>query len=292
VTPPGGSAAFVPDQPESAGAGAGALAVAGPEPMIELRDIRASYGAIEVLHGVNLVLPVGGVLAVLGPNGAGKSTMLRLVCGLHEPTSGDLFLGGRRVNGVDPVSLSRAGLCTIPEGRGIFPNLTVRENLQMVTYRGISRKEVEERAFQYFPRLGERRTQMAGTMSGGEQQMLAVARAIASNPSVLLLDELSMGLAPLIVDQLYEAVRAISADGVTILVVEQFAAAVLDVADTAAVMVNGRVVLTGTPSEIEDDLSDVYLGGEATKHLSTSDNPLADISDLEDPLADPNPTQR
>jgi branched-chain amino acid transport system ATP-binding protein len=290
VTPEGGSAAYVPDQPVAAGSGA--VAVAAADPMIELRDIRASYGAIEVLHGVDLVLPVGGVLAVLGPNGAGKSTMLRLVCGLHEPTSGDLFLGGRRVNGVDPVELARAGLCTIPEGRGVFPNLTVRENLQMVTYRGISRKQVEERAFSYFPRLGERRTQMAGTMSGGEQQMLAVARAIASDPSVLLLDELSMGLAPLIVDQLYEAVRAISADGVTILVVEQFAAAVLDVADTAAVMVHGRVVLTGTPSEIEGDLSEVYLGGEATQHLAAADNPLADISAIDDPLADPNPTQR
>ena len=200
------------------------LTVTIPEPMLELRDIRAGYGAIEVLHGLNLKVPAGGVLAVLGPNGAGKSTMLRIVAGIHAPASGDVMLGGRRVNGVDPVSLARAGLCTIPEGRGVFPNLTVKENLQMVTYRGKSRKEVEERAFAYFPRLSERRTQMAGTMSGGEQQMLAVARAIASDPSVLLLDELSMGLAPLIVDQLYDAVRAISAEGVTILVVEQFAA--------------------------------------------------------------------
>jgi branched-chain amino acid transport system ATP-binding protein len=251
------------------------LSVTIPEPMIELRGIRAGYGAIEALHGVNLSVPTGGVLAVLGPNGAGKSTMLRIVAGIHTPSEGDVFLGGRRVNGVDPVSLARAGLCTIPEGRGIFPNLTVRENLQMVTYRGKSRKDVEERAFSYFPRLSERRTQMAGTMSGGEQQMLAVARAIASDPSVLLLDELSMGLAPLIVDQLYDAVRTISAEGVTILVVEQFAAAVLDVADTAAVMVNGRVVLTGTPSEVEADLANVYLGGEPVHHLAPSENPLA-----------------
>jgi branched-chain amino acid transport system ATP-binding protein len=250
-----------------------------PEPLLQLRGVRAGYGAIEVLHGVDLTVPAGGVVAVLGPNGAGKSTMMRVVAGLHTPTSGDVFLGGRRVNGADPVALARAGLCTIPEGRGVFPNLTVKENLQMVTYRGMSRKEVEERAFSYFPRLSERRTQMAGTMSGGEQQMLAVARAIASDPSMLLLDELSMGLAPLIVDQLYEAVRTISADGVTILVVEQFAAAVLDVADTAAVMVNGRVVLTGTPKEVEADLSNVYLGGEVAPRLSTSENPLADVAD-------------
>jgi branched-chain amino acid transport system ATP-binding protein len=220
--------------------------------------------------------------------------MLRVVGGLHTPTAGDIFLGGRRVNGVDPVELARAGLCTIPEGRGIFPNLTVKENLQMVTYRGMSRKEVEERAFSYFPRLSERRTQMAGTMSGGEQQMLAVARAIASDPSMLLLDELSMGLAPLIVDQLYEAVRTISKEGVTILVVEQFAAAVLDVADTAAVMVNGRVVLTGTPKEIEADLSSVYLGGEVASRLSADENPLADPDSVPESeileLADPNST--
>jgi branched-chain amino acid transport system ATP-binding protein len=260
-----------------------------PEPLLELRGIRAGYGAIEVLHGVDLVVPAGGVVAVLGPNGAGKSTMLRVVGGLHPPSGGDIYLAGRRVNGVNPVELARSGMCTIPEGRGIFPNLTVKENLQMVTYRGMSRKEVEERAFSYFPRLSERRTQMAGTMSGGEQQMLAVARAIASDPSMLLLDELSMGLAPLIVDQLYEAVRQISAEGVTILVVEQFAAAVLDVADTAAVMVNGRVVLTGTPKEVEADLSNVYLGGEVASRLATEDNPLADPDSVPE-LADPDST--
>jgi branched-chain amino acid transport system ATP-binding protein len=284
VTPAtAGSDAFAVPNPRSTGErGHEDLSVIVQEPLLELRGVRAGYGAIEVLHGVDLVVPAGGVVAVLGPNGAGKSTMMRVVAGLHAPTAGDVFLAGRRANGADPVALARAGMCTIPEGRGIFPNLTVKENLQMVTYRGISRKDVEDRAFAYFPRLSERRTQMAGTMSGGEQQMLAVARAIASDPSVLLLDELSMGLAPLIVDQLYEAVRTISADGVTILVVEQFAAAVLDVADTAAVMVNGRVVLTGTPKEVEADLSSVYLGGETTTHMSVSENPLAH----------PDPTQR
>ncbi len=284
-----GDSFAVPNQRATLEKGHSGLSVITPEPLLELRGIRAGYGAIEVLHGVNLTVPAGGVVAVLGPNGAGKSTMLRVVGGLHQPTGGDIYLAGRRVNGVDPVELARAGMCTIPEGRGVFPNLTVKENLSMVTYRGLSRKEVEERAFTYFPRLSERRTQMAGTMSGGEQQMLAVARAIASDPSMLLLDELSMGLAPLIVDQLYEAVRQISAEGVTILVVEQFAAAVLDVADTAAVMVNGRVVLTGTPKEVEADLSNVYLGGEVATRLSAQDNPLADRDSIPE-LADPDST--
>jgi branched-chain amino acid transport system ATP-binding protein len=286
MTAAAGDAFGVPNQRATFEKGHSGLSVITPPPLLELRGVRAGYGAIEVLHGVDLVVPAGGVVAVLGPNGAGKSTMMRVVGGLHTPTGGDVYLAGRRVNGVDPVKLARAGLCTIPEGRGIFPNLTVKENLSMVTYRGMSRKEVEERAFSYFPRLSERRTQMAGTMSGGEQQMLAVARAIASDPSMLLLDELSMGLAPLIVDQLYEAVRQISAEGVTILVVEQFAAAVLDVADTAAVMVNGRVVLTGTPKEVEADLSNVYLGGEVAPRLSAEDNPLADPDSVPE-LADP-----
>ena len=290
MTPAAAGDAFtVPSQRATAQRGYSDLSVLTPEPLLQLRGVRAGYGAIEVLHGVDLTVPAGGVVAVLGPNGAGKSTMMRVVAGLHTPTDGDVILGGRRVNGADPVALARAGLCTIPEGRGVFPNLTVKENLQMVTYRGMSRKAVEERAFSYFPRLSERRTQMAGTMSGGEQQMLAVARAIASDPSMLLLDELSMGLAPLIVDQLYEAVRTISADGVTILVVEQFAAAVLDVADTAAVMVNGRVVLTGTPKEVEADLGNVYLGGEAAPRLSTEENPLADPDSIPE-LADPDST--
>lgn len=232
-------------------------------PLLELRGVRASYESIEVLHGVDLAVPAGSVFAVLGPNGAGKTTMMHVISGLLTPTDGDVLIGGTRVNGVAPTQLARHGLCSIPEGRGIFPNLTVRENLWMVTYRGMSRSEVEERAYEQFPRLSERRNQVAGTLSGGEQQMLSVSRAIASEPALLLLDELSMGLAPVIVEQIYEVIARIAAQGVTVLVVEQFASTVLGVADLAAVMVQGRIARAGRPSEIEADLHHAYLGGGA-----------------------------
>jgi branched-chain amino acid transport system ATP-binding protein len=232
--------------------------------VLELRDIHGGYSEIEVLHGVSLAIPPRTVFGVLGPNGAGKTTMLRIAAGLHAPTSGDVLVTGRRVNGASPEELARRGLCTIPEGRGVFPNLTVRENLWMATYRGMKRGEIEDAAFERFPRLAERRHQHAGTLSGGEQQMLSIARAITTNPALLLLDELSMGLAPLIVEQLYEAVRRIAKEGVSVLVVEQFAKTVLAVADLAAVMVNGRIVLQGTPAEVEADLQTAYLGGAPT----------------------------
>ena len=229
-------------------------------PMLSLRGIRAGYGQIEVLHGVDLTLPAGGILAVLGPNGAGKSTLLGTITRTHPVTSGEIRLAGRRINNANPVALARRGICLIPEGRGIFPNLTVRENLRMMTHRGIDRQAIEDRTFAVFPNLRDRGAQVAGTMSGGEQQMLAVARAVASEPALLLLDELSMGLAPRIVEQLYDVVSRLARDGVTILLVEQFAAAVLDIADTAAVMLGGTVVLSGKPSDIRADLGAVYLG--------------------------------
>ena len=230
------------------------------DPVLELVGIRAGYGRIEVLQGVDLVVPPASVVALLGPNGAGKTTTLKVVSGQIVPNAGCVHVTGRHVNGASPDALARAGVCTIPEGRGVFPNLTVRENLEMATFRGPSLGDIEETAYSRFPRLAQKRTQLAGTMSGGEQQMLALSRALATDPALLLLDELSMGLAPIIVSELYDAVGQVAASGVSILVVEQFARTVLGVADYAALMLNGRVVQVGEPADIEDELTAAYLG--------------------------------
>jgi branched-chain amino acid transport system ATP-binding protein len=231
------------------------------ENLVELRGVRAAYGTIEVLHGVDLQVRPGEVMAVLGPNGAGKTTTLKVLAGLHPLAGGDLMVAGRCVNGARPEDLARAGLCLIPEGRGVFPGLTVRENLRMATHRGVSLGSIEEVAYGRFPQLHKRRRQVAGTLSGGEQQMLALARGLSTDPAVLILDELSMGLAPLVVEQLYAQVADLARTGVSVLVVEQFARVVLGVADRAAIMVHGRVSDIGTPREIESKLSSAYLGG-------------------------------
>ena len=251
----------------------GQLSVASPGApaegyLLELQGIRAAYDAIEVLHGVDLAVPAGSVVALLGPNGAGKSTTMNVACGLMVPTAGKVIIAGRDVTGVAPEELARRGVITIPEGRGIFPNLTVRENLQMATYSGRPLNEVEAMTYERFPRLGERRSQLVGTMSGGEQQMLAMARGLASNPAILLLDELSMGLAPLVVEELYNIVAQIASTGVSILVVEQFARTVLGIADLAAIMVHGVIRAVGSPTDIEAELSAAYLGGEKKESKS------------------------
>ncbi|MHB8681881.1 MAG: ABC transporter ATP-binding protein [Acidimicrobiales bacterium] len=248
---------------EAQGAAAGSTLLAPPAPVIELRQVRAAYGRIEVLHGIDLSLAAGTVLALLGPNGAGKSTTLKVASGQLAPTSGCFHVLGRHVNGISPDGLARAGVCTIPEGRAIFPNLTVAENLRMMTYGGASRRDVEQRAYTRFPRLAERRKQVAGTLSGGEQQMLAMSRALSTDPAALLLDEISMGLAPIIVDELYTVVAQIAAEGVAILLTEQFARAALRVADRVALVTQGRVVAEGAPDELPDDLAAAYLGGLA-----------------------------
>ena len=232
-------------------------------PILELRDVHASYGRIQVLHGVDLTVDHGQVVALLGPNGAGKTTTLMVAIGQHQATSGCVHIAGRHVNGVKPDELARIGVCAIPEGCGVFRSLTVRENLKMATYAGGSVAEVTERAIARFPRLGERIDQIVGTMSGGEQQMLAMARGLATEPAILIIDELSMGLAPLIVAELYEIVAGIAREGVSILVVEQFARTVLGVADRAVIMQHGRAVASGSPADLEAELSAAYLGASS-----------------------------
>lgn len=231
--------------------------------VLELIDLRAGYGSIEALHGVDLTVEAGAVVALLGPNGAGKSTVLKVASGQLAPSGGCFHLTGRHVNGVSADALGRAGVGTVPEGRGVFPNLSVADNLRMATHAGISWREAQERAFSRFPRLGERRRQLAGTLSGGEQQMLSMARALATDPALLLLDELSMGLAPVVVERLYAEVAEIASEGVSVLVVEQFARRVLGVAHQAAVLVHGRIQRAGTPDELADDLGAAYLGASS-----------------------------
>jgi len=231
------------------------------EPVVELLGVRAAYGAIEVLKGVDLTVPAGSVVALLGPNGGGKTTTMKIVSGLMPSTSGELRISGRNVTGITATEASRLGICSIPEGRGVFANLTVRENLWVATGTGRKRSEIEDAAYVRFPKLAERRNQLAGSMSGGEQQMLSLSRALGTDPVVLLLDELSMGLAPMIVSQMYDIVGQLAAEGISILVAEQFARVVLPIADTAALMLGGRVVRVGRPAEIEDELSTTYLGG-------------------------------
>ena len=253
------------------------VAGASPSPTVALSaaGVRAGYGRIEVLHGISLEVPKGSALALLGPNGAGKTTLLKAISGQLALTGGTVEVGGRRVGRNATERLARSGVCMIPEGRSIFPNLTVSENLLMYTFRrrGLKSAWVEERAIERFPALGSRRKQLAGTLSGGEQRMLSMARALTTDPEILLLDELSMGLAPLIVEELYGVVgQLVSSEQLTIIMVEQFVQTALSIADHAAIMVNGELVKSGSPDEIRTDVMGAYLGAE-TEGARTSTRP-------------------
>jgi branched-chain amino acid transport system ATP-binding protein len=229
-------------------------------------DVRAGYGRIEVLHGISFEVRSGTSMALLGPNGAGKTTLLNAISGQIPLSAGTVEVGGRRIGRNATERLARSGVCMIPEGRSIFPNLTVSENLLMYTFRqpGMKSRRVEEQAFERFPALAGRRKQLAGTLSGGEQRMLAMARALTTEPHVLLLDELSMGLAPIIVDQLYDIVgQLVASEGLTIVMVEQFVQTALSIADEAAIMVNGELVTRGKPADVHSDVVSAYLGGES-----------------------------
>jgi ABC-type branched-subunit amino acid transport system ATPase component/branched-subunit amino acid ABC-type transport system permease component len=241
---------------------------------LELDGVSAGYGGIDVLQDISLTVRAGEVCAVLGPNGAGKSTALKVMSGQLAPTKGTASINGQPITGVSTDRLVRGGLCVVPEGRGIFPNLTVTENLKMASFAGASYADILEKSFQQFPRLAERRTQLAGKLSGGEQQMLSMARALAVNPSVLLVDELSMGLAPKVVEELYEVLAGIARQGLTILVVEQFAAEVLKVADSGALLINGRITYHGSPDVVGDMISSAYLGGEHAAPVAAAERVL------------------
>jgi branched-chain amino acid transport system ATP-binding protein len=233
--------------------------------LLEAKGVHAQYGWTKVLHGVDFAVEEGGITTILGANGAGKTTTLRAVCGMVK-TAGEIRFDGRRIEGQATEDVVRLGIAHVPEGRGTFVNLTVEENLRLGAYgrRERSRRDEDfERVYQYFPVLRERRAQVAGTLSGGEQQMLAVARALMLRPRLLLLDEPSLGLAPLVVREIFRIVRAINREeGVSVLLVEQNAALALDVADHAYLLETGRVVMSGLAGELRknESIRRSYLG--------------------------------
>jgi len=233
--------------------------------LLEAENLEAQYGWTKVLHGLGFAVESGGITAILGANGAGKTTTLRAVCGMVK-TAGSVRFEGQRIDGMATEDIVRLGIAHTPEGRGTFMELTVEENLRLGAYVRKDRGAIAgdfDRVYQYFPVLGQRQRQQAGTLSGGEQQMLAVARALMSRPRLLLLDEPSLGLAPLVTREIFRIVRAINKDeGVSVLLVEQNAAMALELADHAYLLETGRVVMSGSAAELrkDDSIRRSYLG--------------------------------
>ena len=230
--------------------------------MLTLNDVTAGYGDSIVLRDVNFTVGDGEVVALLGPNGAGKSTLLRTAAGFVKPTSGRVELQGEDLTGRPPHQLANRGLCLLPEGRGIFPSLTVSENLRIQAGRGSSREVIGEVA-ELFPILGSRLRQTAGTLSGGEQQMLALSRAYMTKPKVVLVDEASLGLAPLVIDRIYEALAKLVERGLSVVVVEQYVQRVLELADRVYILSRGEIVRVGEAQTLDsDEIYERYLGVE------------------------------
>jgi len=234
-------------------------------PLLAIDGLSVHYGAIQALHGVSIAVEPGEIVTLIGANGAGKSTTLRAISGLVKPSGGAIAFDGRTLAGLAPHKILRLGLAQVPEGRGIFPNLTVDENLDLGAFVRTNRKDVADdrvRVFELFPRLKERLDQRAGTLSGGEQQMLAIGRALLARPRLLLLDEPSLGLAPQLVQTIFKIIREINATGTTIFLVEQNAHMALRVAHRAYVLEVGRVVMSGLASELaaSEAVKKAYLG--------------------------------
>jgi branched-chain amino acid transport system ATP-binding protein len=237
------------------------------DPALDIRGLRVSYGGVRALHDVSITVPRGAVVALLGPNGAGKSTTLRTVSGVMRAEVGTITSFGRRIDRVPAYRIARQGIVHVPEGRGIFPSLNVRENLEMAAGVGATIDgdgDGIDEATEMFPVLGNRLRQTAGSLSGGEQQMLALARAIMSRPRLLMVDEISMGLAPIVVGHLFEALHTIAATGASLLLVEQYVETALELADYVYVMDKGVIVDVGEPNDMRaSNLAAAYLGGAA-----------------------------
>jgi branched-chain amino acid transport system ATP-binding protein len=244
------------------------LAVAATEagaPLLGLSGVNAGYGSFQALFGVSLAVDAGEAVAVIGPNGAGKTTLMRVISGLLSATSGGIALAGRPLAGLPAHDIVAAGIAHVPENRRLFPRLTVEENLRIGAFIPAARRQLAERlawVYELFPRLKERRNQLAGTMSGGEQQMCAIGRALMSRPRLLLMDEPSAGLAPLAVEQVFELVRRIRAEGFTVLIVEQNVQQVLELVDRAYLLEAGHIRLSGSAAELRENaaIRKAYVG--------------------------------
>lgn len=232
--------------------------------MLEVRDLRSGYGAVEILRGVSLDIHAGEIVAVLGSNGAGKSTFNNTVCGLLKALGGSVHFDGADITRAGTANIVAAGLIQVPEGRRVFPNLTVLENIELGSYRRgrAHRARNLERVFGIFPRLKDRVAQHAGTLSGGEQQMLAIGRGMMAEPKLLILDEPSLGLSPLLVEEMFALIKRLNKDGLAILLVEQNVGQSLEIADRAYVMENGAIAFEGTPAALlaNEGLKRAYLG--------------------------------
>lgn len=235
-------------------------------PMLDVVDLHASHGRIPALHGISMTLARGETACLIGANGAGKTTTLRTIAGVHPADSGDIFLDGNNINRLPAHRRVREGISLVPEGRGVFAQLTVDENLRLGAYtRDSGTDEDRERVLELLPRIRERLGQQAGTLSGGEQQMLAIGRALLARPRLLLLDEPSMGLAPIVVEKVFEVIADVARSGVTILLVEQNAHLALEIANRAWVMESGRIALAGNAAALREDprVREAYLGEAA-----------------------------
>ena len=238
--------------------------------MLSIQNLQAAYGKVEVLHGISLDVPKGKLVTLIGSNGAGKTTTMRAISGMIKPRGGKVTLGDQDITGMESHKIARAGLAHSPEGRRVFSTMSVTDNLLLGAFPRFTRarpkgdvKHDLEKALELFPRLKERQHQLAGTLSGGEQQMLAMARAVMLNPEVILLDEPSMGLAPILVEEVFRIITRLKSEGVTMLLVEQFAAAALNVADYGYVLENGSISVHGPAESLKTDPKVIaaYLGG-------------------------------